>query len=273
MCKISVVMGVYNIGKLKIFGRAMDSVLKQTVRDFEFIICDDGSTDHTYSILLKYAKQDGRIRILHNQAQCGLAAALNKCISISAGAYIARQDADDISLPDRFHAQAEFLERYPKISFVGSNVVLYDPVRGDYGERILPEYPKKEDFLFTNPYVHGSLMFQRAAFEKAGRYRIAKETRRAEDYDLLMHMYALGLRGANIQKPLYKYLEDTDALRRRKYIYRIDEAKVRLRGFGELGLLPHALPYVVKPLIVGLLPYRMLVRLKNGHTMQIKGPA
>lgn len=270
MCLISVIMGVYNIEKLWAFEKSMQSVLGQTVRDFEFLICDDGSTDHTYQILCRYARQDGRIRVLRSQSRRGLGAALNRCMRHSKGTYLARQDADDISLPDRFQRQTEFLKKHPGISFAGTNVILYDSA-GDWGRRLLPAYPRKEDFLFTSPFVHGSLMFCRKAFQTAGGYRVGKQTLRAEDYDLLMHMYAAGLRGANLRTACYKFLEDKDTWKRRKYGDRLDEMKVRLQGFRELGLLPQGLPYVMKPLVVGLIPARLLLRLKNGHTIQMPG--
>ena len=79
----------------------------------------------------------------------------------------------------------------PEIAFVGSNVVLWDQY-GDWGRRVFPEYPGPKDFLFSMPYVHGALMFRRNTLDIAGGYRVAKETRRAEDYDLLMRIYANG---------------------------------------------------------------------------------
>lgn len=269
MCLISVMMGVYNIEKLWVFEKSMQSVLGQTVRDFEFLICDDGSTDCTYQILCRYARQDSRIRVLRNPVRRGLGVSLNRCIRRAAGRYLARQDADDLSLPDRFRLQTAFLQKHPDISFAGTDVILYDRA-GDWGRRILPAYPRREDFLFTSPFVHGSLMFCRHAFETAGGYRIGKQTRRAEDYDLLMHMYAAGLRGANLRTACYKFLEDNETWKRRTYTDRLDEMKVRLQGFRELGLLPEGLPYVLKPLVVGLIPAGFLLRLKNGHTIQMQ---
>lgn len=268
MCRISVIMGAYNVQNLWIFEKAINSVLRQTMQDFELIVCDDGSTDNTYQMLRRFARQDRRIRVIRSQKRCGLAAALNRCLFIARGDLIARQDADDLSMPDRFRQQAAFLERHPQISFVGTNVTLFYQ-NGSWGKRVLPPRPKKEDFLFTCPFVHGSLLFRREAFMRAGVYRTGKQTLRAEDYDLLMRMYAAGLRGANLQKAHYQFLEDQTAWKRRKYRYRFDEAIVRLYGFRQLGLLPKGLPYVVKPLAVGLVPPRILLRLKNGYTIQM----
>jgi len=240
----------------------MESVLNQTMDDFEFIICDDGSTDKTWRLLSELAGRDTRVRLVQNSRNQGLAASLNHCLAHARGEWIARQDTDDISAPERFQLQIQFLEGHPKIGFVGSNATLWDE-NGVWRERVFPEYPQPEDFRFTMPFVHGALMFRREALETVGGYRVAKETRRAEDYDMLMRMYAAGIRGANLPERLYAFLEDQAAQRRRKYRYRIDEAVVRWKGFHQLGLMPGALPYVVKPLAVGLMPLSLLRRLKR----------
>ena len=257
MCMISVIMGVYNAEHLWVFSRAVNSVLGQTVSEIEFIICDDGSTDRTFGRLLDFQDKDPRIRLLRNEKNCGLAYSLNRCLAVARGAYIARQDADDISSPDRFEKQRAFLNTHPEISFVGSSVSLFDRT-GVWGKREAPAYPRKQDFLFTAPFIHGSLMFRKEVLQSAGGYKVSRETLRAEDYELEMRMYALGIRGANLQERLYHFLEDDATQARRKYKYRIDEARVRLRGFRAMGLMPGAFPYVVKPLVVGLVPSRLL---------------
>lgn len=259
--RLSIIMGAYNIGSLNVFNAAMDSVLKQTMSDFEFIICDDGSNDNTYELLSDYASNDKRLKLLKSIKNEGLASALNRCIAVSTAEYIARQDCDDLSAPHRFEKQLDYLANYPEISFVGSNVTLYDE-NGDWRNRVFPEGPEPKDFLFTLPFIHGALMFRKNDLLAAACYRVAKETRRTEDYDLLMRMYAMGMRGANIQEFLYRFLEDRNAMNRRKYCYRIDEAKVRVKGFRALGLLPQGIPYVIKPLIVGFIPAGILKKLK-----------
>lgn len=260
--KLSVMMGVYNIEKLDVFDCAVESVLTQTMSDFEFIICDDGSTDYTAEILKKWSSQDSRIRLVQASRNEGLAAALNRCLWTAQGSFIARQDADDLSLPTRFEMQLAFLKAHTEVSFVGCDVTLWDK-HGNWGERRFPAFPVERDFLFTMPFVHGTLVFRHAALKAVGGYRVAKETRRTEDYDLLMRMYSQGLRGGNLSAQLYRFREDKAAQKRRKYRYRIDEAKVRWQGFRALGLMPSALPYVVKPLIVGGIPSGMLRRLKQ----------
>ena len=262
---ISVIMGVYNIAGISTFFKSIDSILNQTFSDFEFIICDDGSTDETANLLKKIAKQDKRIRLICNPTNLGLAASLNHCIELSQGEFIARQDADDYSTLNRFEKQYDFLKKNPKISFVGSFVALFNE-KDIYRVREFPILPKKHDFLFTMPFVHGALLFRREALLQSGMYRVSKETKRAEDYDLLMRMYAHGFCGANLSEILYYFLEDDAAIKRRKYKYRIDEAKVRWRGFKALHLFPKAFPYVIKPLIVGIIPKKILLKLKSFYT-------
>lgn len=259
---ISVCMGVFNIAALPEFPRAIASILQQDLTNFECLICDDGSTDSTWEILQSIAVKDRRIRLLKNHSNLGLAATLNHCIKYAKAPIIVRHDADDYSAPNRFRKQYDFLNNCTEIDFVGTDVALYDS-GGVYGKRHFPIYPKPKDFLFTVPFLHGSLMFRREALDKVHGYRVAKETRRTEDYDMLMRMYAIGLQGANISEPLYYFLEDQETQKRRKYRYRVDEAKIRYSGFIDMGLMPLAIPYVIKPLVVGLLPQCLLKKLKR----------
>ena len=258
---VSVLMGAYQIEGLSCFPAAMESLLRQTCRQFEILICNDGSTDATAEIVQEWAEWDERIRILTHEKNRGLAAALNTCTAAARGAYLARQDADDASHLTRLQDQVAFLESHPEIDFLGTNVNLCD-AQGVWGQRHLPEYPQKRDFLFCSPFVHGTVMYRAEALRKAEGYRVCRQTYRTEDYDLFMRMYALGMQGANLQSNLYDYREDRKNMSKRKYRYRVDEAAVRYAGFRKLGLLPKGLPYVVKPLLVGLLPNRLLFWLK-----------
>ncbi len=257
---VSVVMGVYNIQKLTTIDKMMASILNQTYSNIEFIICDDGSTDDTYKIIKEYADKDSRIKLIKNDNNMGLAYSLNKCIEIANGEFIARQDADDISALNRLQLQIDFLKEHKNISFVGSNVYLFDTEV--WGARELKEFPDKNDFLFSSPFVHGAVVFRKADINKLNNYRIAKETYRAEDYDLFMRMYEQNLFGVNIQENLYYYQENMNNMAKRKYKYRIDEAKIRYYGFKKLKLLPKGYLYILKPLVIGLIPNKLLFKLK-----------
>jgi len=256
MPKLSVISGAYNIANLYSLEKSMNSVLSQSFTDFEFIICEDGSSDKSFEVLCAYAEKDSRIRILKNEKNSGLAFSLNRCIEVANGEYIARHDLDDYNDLTRFEKQIAFLDSHPDISVLGTAAYLFDET-GVWGSETFPESIQSRDFLFNSPYKHGSVVFRKKALLEAGCYRVAKETRRAEDYDLFMTIQKFA-GGANLKERLYYFCEDKNTLKRRKYRYRIDEVKVRWRGFKKLGLLPSGIFYVIKPLIVGLIPARML---------------
>jgi len=257
---VSVAMPVYNTPDIKALEKSVYSVLNQDFGDFEFIICDDCSDKYIPDFLKSVS--DPRIVLITNEKNIGLAASLNRCIEIAKGKYIMRQDDDDYSEPARFRKQVEFLENNPDISAAGSNISLFDD-SGKWGALRYPEKPDKKDFLFMVPFMHGALAFRKDKLVEAGCYLSSKMTRRTQDYELLMRMYSLGYAGYNLQEELYSYREDISAQRRRKYIYKIDEFKTRLRGFKSLRLMPAGFVYALKPLVVGLIPHRLLNFLKD----------
>ncbi|MDO4870855.1 MAG: glycosyltransferase [Candidatus Saccharibacteria bacterium] len=260
---VSVISGAYNINE-KQAELAINSILDQTYDNFEFIICDDGSTDNTSQILKKIAQRDHRIVLINNSRNLGLGTALNNCLKVAKGRYIARMDLDDYCVPKRLALQVKFLNDHLECDIVSSNGSLFDEDhKSPYGKLTLPENPSKKDFLFNSPFLHAGAMIRKTALSKVNNYRIAKETWRAEDYDLWMRMYANGSTGHNIQQPLYAIREDKKAYSRRKYKYRIDEMIVRYKGFKSLGLLPGGMLYVIKPLIVGLIPGFVMKRLRK----------
>lgn len=261
MPRVSIISGAYNIANCYSFEKSINSILSQTYTDFEFIICDDGSTDNTWELLSAFQKTDPRIKLLKNEKNMGLGATLNRCTEAASGEYIARHDCDDYAAPERIEKQIAYLDTHPDVSVLGTFAYLFDE-GGVWGEMHFPTEITKKDFLFCSPHQHGSVVFRKSALIEAGGYRVAKETRRTEDYDLFMRMHTFA-KSANLPEPLYYFCEDKNTLGRRKYRYRIDEAKVRYRGFKLLGLLPRGIPYVIKPLIVGLIPARLLAFLKN----------
>ena len=261
MPKISVISAAFNMERVFSFRASVDSILNQSFFDFEFIICDDGSCDNTYRILCEYAARDGRIRVFRNPEQKGLAYSLNRCLEYASAPIVARHDLDDISHRERLLRQYLYLRKNPEISVLGTAVTLFNR-KGEFSHRHFPKSVRAEDFLFSSPYMHGSVMMRRETLLSVGGYKVSKITRRTEDYELFMRL-ALISSGANLEERLYYYLEDGDTRRRRKYKYRIDEMIVRARGFRSLGLMPRALPYVVKPLIVGLIPSLLLENLKR----------
>lgn len=181
--KVSVVMSVYNGAQY--LREAIQSILDQTFTDFEFIITDDGSTDATGDILAEYAAQDQRLLVFQNEQNIGLTRSLNKGLALARGEYIARQDADDISLPQRLQLQVSFLDHHPEVVVVASN---YEIIDG--GGRQLKITQKSADpiliawhLLFVN-YIggHGVVMFRRDPIINLGGY--AEDYRYSQDYQL-----------------------------------------------------------------------------------------
>lgn len=268
MPRVSVISGAYNICGCYSFNESIKSILTQTYEDFEFIICEDGSSDSTWELLSEFAKSDPRIKLLRNEKNLGLAASLNKCIEASAGEYIARHDCDDYAAPDRIEKQVAYLDAHPDIALLGTFAYLFDE-NGVWGQMEFPTEITKRDFLFCSPHQHGSVVFRKDVLLKAGCYRVAKETRRTEDYDLFMRIHTFA-KSANLPEFLYYFCDDRNTRKRRKYRYRIDEAKVRFKGFKRLGLLPRGILYVIKPLIVGLIPNFILDAVKDKFTRRKK---
>ncbi|MGI5947999.1 MAG: glycosyltransferase family 2 protein [Lachnospiraceae bacterium] len=261
MPKVSVIMGTYN-GE-KTLDAAIQSICDQTFTDWEFIICDDCSTDGTWEKILKWEKKDSRIKGVRNSQNMKIAASSNRCIALAEGSYIAKMDDDDVSYSTRLEKQVQFLEQHPDIAFVSSLVDCYD------GEKIVKNHfdrkaePQKEDFLSGTQFVNPGLMIRRECLERVNGYRVEKRTRRTEDYDLFMRLYAEGYKGYNIQERLLRYFVNPEAMKKkRKYRYRIDEAQVRFEGFKALGLLPKGILYVFRPLVVGLIPHQLIWKWK-----------
>ncbi len=260
MPKISVIMGVYNAEKRKNnLKKAIDSILNQTYNDFEFIICDDGSQDNTLKILAQIINNDKRVKIIKNEKNKGLTFTLNKCLNVAKGEYIARMDYDDISDITRFEKQVKILDNNIDISIVATCANIIDD-NGKWSERKYNEYIVKKDFLFNNPVMHPTVMVRKKVFFDVGGYRDNKYTLRVEDYDFFMRTYAKGYKIYTIQQNLLNYREDKDSFKKRKYKYRLNEAIVRYNGYKALKLMPLGLVFVIKPLVIGLIPIGLIKR-------------
>lgn len=198
--KVSVVMSVYN--EEKYLPEAIDSILSQTFKDFEFIIINDGSTDKTKEILESY--KDKRIRIINNEKNLGLAASLNIGIREARGEYIARMDGNDISLPERLERQINFLCQNSAIGLVGNWINFVDEDR----ELIKTiQYPTDSEEI-ENAFLelshtemcHASMMVRKQKAESIGFYR--EKFPNSEDYDFFLR-FVEKYKMANIPEILY----------------------------------------------------------------------
>jgi glycosyltransferase involved in cell wall biosynthesis len=195
MPRVSVVMSVYN--EERYVGEAVESILRQTFPDFEFVIIDDGSVDRTPAILRGF--RDPRIKI-YNQANQGQSSALNRGIKHAMGAYIARMDADDISMTERLEREVSFLDGHPEIGIVGTWCIKVDARTGKQRLQRLPDDDAaiRKFMAVDNPFIHSSVMFRKSVLDTVGLY---DEEFIWQDYELWVRI-ARDHRMANINEPL-----------------------------------------------------------------------
>ena len=244
---VSVIIASYNSEKT--IESCIQSLLNQTYKDIEIIICDDNSSDNSLAIINRIKEKNPNIVVLHNSTNLKAAASRNRCIEISKGEFLAIQDADDSSFPNRIEIQVSFLLNHPELDFVSSNARLFNETNSDLGiMKLGKEFPSKWNFLWGLPFIHPATMFRKESIAAVKGYRVAKETRRGQDYDMFMRMYAIGLRGANIGQCLYNYRLDENCVKRHGEGAH-DEYLVRKYGFKIMGLMPVGYLFAIKPYI------------------------
>jgi len=224
MPRASVLMSVFNGAEF--LAASLDSVLAQTFGDFEFIIIDDGSTDRSAEIVAGYS--DPRI-VLIRQENRGIAAALNRGLELARGEYIARQDADDISLPERFAREVRFLDTHPDVAVLGTGAMLIDS-DGRPFSRFMPftrhEQIVKELLRGVCLLMHGSVMIRREAILEVGGYR--RIFSHAQDVELWLRMSAR-YRLANLREVLYYYRRHDESVTQQAHI------DLKIKAFANAG--------------------------------------
>lgn len=200
---ISVLMSVHNAGPY--LAAAVDSILSQSFSDFELLLTDDASQDNTCEILQAYVRQDSRVRLFHEPLNIGLTAALEKMTAHARGRFIARMDADDVSLPGRFDAQVQRFERQPDLGVLGTwtRRILADGAPLD--EYQLPddhEWIAQQVRSGSNVMFHGSLMFRAAVLHMLPKpiWRF----RYGQDFDLHLRLIDR-TRYGHVPQVLYAY--------------------------------------------------------------------
>lgn len=202
MPAVSVLMPVYNAERY--VGEAVRSILGQTFADFEFVIVDDGSTDRCGELLEEFAAADSRIRLLR-RPNTGYLRALNEGLTLCGGEFVARLDADDVALPQRFERQVGYLREHPECLAVGCSMLRID-ADGDLicAEPMPPTHEEIEARLLAGlgALPHPGAMIRREALAAAGGYR--EEYYGVEDHDLWLRLAERG-RLANLPEPLIKF--------------------------------------------------------------------
>ncbi len=185
---------------------ALTSLIGQTYKNLEILLIDDGSTDRTPEILAKFAAQDTRIRIVRNETNLKLIPSLNKGIRLAQGEYLARMDADDVSLPDRIERQLAFIEE-SGADLVSSSVIVID----EWGKKLEVIPPRGHQQLtiewlsiFINPMGHPSVMAKTDVFRKHN-YLEDELALHTEDYEIWARMLRHGVSMANTDVPTIKY--------------------------------------------------------------------
>lgn len=197
---VSVIMPVYNGAKY--LREAIDSILSQTLNDFELIIINDGSTDESETIIQSYS--DPRIVYLKNEINSKICVTLNKGLNAARGKYIARMDCDDIAVPERLAVQSKYLEKHNDIGIVGSDIIVFGKGITEYRFN----YPSDKDeckagLLFFTCFAHPAVMMKSEIIRKF-QIQYNEEYLGLEDYELWWRLSGY-CEVANIRQPLLRY--------------------------------------------------------------------
>ncbi len=261
MARVSVIMATYNCeDTLK---RSIESILNQTYSDWEFVICDDCSTDSTYKILQEYKeKYPEKFLILRNEKNSKLPYSLNQCLAVASGEYIARMDADDVSLPERFEKQVAYLDAHSEHAVVGTSMVRFDE-NSDYDVYKAEKNPNRFTLYKRVPFCHATIMMRKSAYDALNGYVVSNRTERGQDLDLWFRFYAMGFEGNNLDEPLFKVLEDRNAIKRRKFKYSLYMTQTRYLGFKMLKYPISKWYLILTPIISDFVPRRLKLYMQN----------
>ena len=207
--KVSVVMSVCD-GE-RYLHDSVESICNQTLDDFELIVVDDGSTDGTWQILSEYAARDSRVSLIRNEQNVGLTKSLNKALALVRGQYVARHDADDLAFPSRLEQQVRFLDEHVEVGLIGASSYVVD----EHG-RVVDIYrvPSTDveirwRMLFSNPFIHCTIMFRSSLVEQVGSYD--EKIRFAQDYDYWVRIAEV-CQLFNIARPLASWRLNTRSI-------------------------------------------------------------
>lgn len=250
---ISVIMSVKN-GEHDL-PKSIGSIQAQTIKDWELIVCDDGSTDNTLAVLNKMAAEDARIKVLHNDTSQGSAQGRNICIDIAKSNYLAIHDADDFSAKNRFELQYAFMQAHPEYAIVGTGYYTVDKDGSVIGECHPKDEPTAMDQVRGGLFMHPSFMMRKDMVEKVGFYTTNKYTIRSQDYHLVMKVLGAGMKMYNMSECLYYYTADEGMMKRTRNWKRVKGLMwIRWDSYRRNHLPWWCYIYVLKPLITNLIP-------------------
>ena len=248
---VTVLMSVYNgMPHLK---EAVESILKQTFTDFDFLIFDDASIDGSSLLLAEYAKKDCRIKIVTNKQNYGLGYNLARGLQVAQTTWIARMDADDIAVPNRLEMQLKYINDNPEVDILGGYVTDINENGEIVSERRFPISNQEiHKLVWTCPIFHPTVMLRREAILKVGSY--SPKLRKRQDYELWFRCVAANLKFANLTTPLIYYRFSDNTFKRNNWRVQLTHLSIGWRGCWLVGASPFAYLGVTKPLVISLLP-------------------
>lgn len=203
---VSVIMATFNDNPT-VLKKAVESIIAQTYQNFELFILDDSTSEESKNAVDSFATNP-QVHIVRKQKKMGLSGARNVGLKMSLGKYIAIMDADDISVPERFKVQVNFMENHPECSVLGGQMYIIDESDSVISSRRYPlkGYKLKLFATFRNPIAHPTVMFRRELFEKGFQYDETLEM--SEDLDLWLRIMNAGYVLENVDEVLINYRID-----------------------------------------------------------------
>lgn len=254
-------MPVYNAGKF--LPKAIESIRKQTLEDLELLIIDDGSTDDSYRIIKRYAKRDRRVRVFRNIKNEGLVKSLNTLIPKTHGRFVARMDADDISLPDRFEKQIAYLRENPELVACGGQEYIIN----ERGFRIAEKHFPTNERTCYNMIANMMVIQPPVLMARGDIFRTLRYSNHVfKNDDISMHFKLLQKGGfGNVNDIIFKYRKRADSLTHRdpKHVYFL-ALLVRLNAISKYQYAPNILNLLLmglETLVVSVLPNHAIISL------------
>lgn len=238
---IAVAMSVYKSDNVEQTYKSIESILTQTVYDFDLYISVDGYVDFDLRYLLIHYSKQPNVYVYFHSKNKGLATRLNEIIDIVSTSYsyqyLARMDSDDISISNRFSKQLDFLVKNPEVSVVGSDVI---EISNSGHQLFYKKMDAQHETITRNiikkcPFNHPSVMFRMSIFEEGFRYK--SELKNTQDYYLWVDLVAAGKTFANINEPLLKFRVDDDFHSRRGFDKAMNDLNSRIYAFKHLDVL------------------------------------
>lgn len=250
--RITVLMAIYNCADTLV--EALDSLMAQTYQRFKVILCDDCSTDNTYSIAEEYIKNyEDKFILIKNKVNSKLPTSLNRCLEYADTEYIARMDGDDISKPDRFEKEINFLDSHPEYALVSCAMEHFDE-NGVFSVFRQKSNPDKKCFVGSTPHCHAPCMMRTNALRSVGGYTVKRWTQQGQDIHLWAKMYNKGLRGYNLSEVLYSMRDDHAAYKRRTFKEGIIAVRRNYEIFKLMNISMFNIYGLIRPVLVAALP-------------------